>query len=47
MAQYTITEEQVLEIRASNLSYKELSEKYNISYSNTMSVKTGKSWKHI
>lgn len=42
-----LTAEQVKNIRASSLTYKELSEHYKVSVSNIGSIKTGNSWKVI
>lgn len=42
-----LTEKQVLEIRDSNLSAKQLSEKYNVSKTTIWSTKRKEYWKHI
>ncbi len=42
-----LTAAQVLEIRASNLSYAELAKIFNVDKSNIAAIKTGKSWKHL
>ena len=42
-----LTAAQVLEIRASDLSYAQLAEKYGVDKSTIYCVKTGKSWKHL
>jgi hypothetical protein len=42
-----LTAEQVLEIKASDLSVKELSEKYGVHATNIWLIRTGKSWKHL
>jgi hypothetical protein len=42
-----LTAEQVYEIRASELSYAQLAEIYNVDKSNIAAIKTGKSWKHL
>jgi len=42
-----LTEKEVLEIRASDLSLKKLSDKYKVDKSNIWSIRSGKSWKHL
>lgn len=42
-----LTEGDVLEIRASSLSLRALSEKYGIDKSNVWLVRSGRSWKHV
>jgi hypothetical protein len=43
----SITENDVKEIRKSNLTSKELGEKYNLSYKTICAIRAKKSWKHI
>lgn len=42
-----LTEQDVLDIRESNLKPKDLSKKYNISYSTVIDILNRKTWKHI
>ena len=42
-----LTEKEVLEIRASSLSLREVAEKYGIDHSNAWAIRAGKSWKHL
>lgn len=42
-----LTAEQVSEIKSSNLSLRELSEKYGIDKSNAWAIRAGLSWKHL
>jgi hypothetical protein len=42
-----LTASDVIEIRKSTLSLKELGEKYGVDPSNIWLIRTGKSWKHV
>lgn len=42
-----LTEEEVIEIRNSDLTQKELAEKYNVTIPTIKNVLTGKTWKHL
>lgn len=42
-----LTEQDVLDIRGSSLSSKELALKYGVDYTNIWSIRAGKTWKHL
>lgn len=42
-----LTEKQAAEIKSSNLSLKEISEKYGIDRSNAWAIRAGRSWSHL
>lgn len=46
-SQHKLKEEDVLKIRASNLSSKELGTLYNVNRTNIIAIRKRKSWKHI
>lgn len=46
-SQHKLKEEDVLKIRASNLSSKELGTLYNVNRTNIIAIRKRKSWTHI